>query len=118
MGRPASPAMRESGDRPARLKQIRPSREELRMRMYVSGPLTCCCLFPALLSAAQVKGTVVDPSGAPVAGAQVSVVGRVGVEAQTAASSSGAFVVEPVQTAGAKRVDRAPGFSTRTRAWE
>ncbi|HMD71726.1 MAG TPA: carboxypeptidase regulatory-like domain-containing protein, partial [Bryobacteraceae bacterium] len=84
------------------------------MRMYVSGPLTCCCLFPALLSAAQVKGTVVDPSGAPVAGAQVSVVGRVGVEAQTAASSSGAFELEAVETAGAKLVVTAPGFSTRT----
>jgi outer membrane receptor protein involved in Fe transport len=84
------------------------------MRMYVSGPLACCWLFPALLSAAQVKGTVIDPSGAPIPGAQVSVVGRVGVEAQTTASSTGAFELEAVETAGAKLVVTAPGFSTRT----
>jgi outer membrane receptor protein involved in Fe transport len=84
------------------------------MRMYVSGPLACCWLFPALLSAAQVKGTVIDPSGAPIPGAQLSVVGRVGVEAQTTASSTGAFELEAVETAGAKLVVTAPGFSTRT----
>jgi len=84
------------------------------MRMYVSGPLACCWLFPALLSAAQVKGTVIDPSGAPIPGAQVSVVGRVGVEAQTTASSTGAFELEAVAMAGAKLVVTAPGFSTRT----
>ena len=84
------------------------------MRIYVSGPLACCWLFSALLSAAQVTGTVVDPSGAPIPGAQVSIIGRVGVEAQTAASSSGAFELEIVETAGAKLVVTAPGFSTRT----
>src|ERR1035437_868904 len=113
MGRPAGLEMRESGDRPARLKQIQPSREELRMRIYVSGPLACCWLFPALLSAAQVKGTVIDPSGAPIAGAQVSVVGRVGVEAQTVSSASGGFELSTPGIPGAKLVVTAPGFSTR-----
>ena len=84
------------------------------MRIYVSGPLACCWLFSALLSAAQVTGTVVDPSGAPIPGAQVSIIGRVGVEAQTAASPNGTFQLEAAQTAGAKLVVTAPGFSTRT----
>ena len=84
------------------------------MRIDVSGPLACCWLFPALLSAAQIKGTVIDPSGAPIAGAQVSVVGRVGVEAQTASSASGGFELNTPETAGAKLVVTAPGFSTRT----
>jgi outer membrane receptor protein involved in Fe transport len=84
------------------------------MRIYVSGPLACCWLFPALLSAAQVKGTVTDPSGAPVVGAQVSVVGRVGVEAQTVSSISGGFQLNTRETVGAKLVVTAPGFSTQT----
>ena len=84
------------------------------MRIYVSGPLACCWLFSALLSAAQVTGTVVDPSGAPIPGAQVSIIGRVGVEAQTAASPNGTFQLETAETAGAKLVVTAPGFSTRT----
>jgi outer membrane cobalamin receptor len=82
--------------------------------MYVSGPLACCWLFPAILSAAQVKGTVIDPSGAPIAGAQVSVVGRVGVEAQTVSSTSGGFELDAAETPGAKLVVTAPGFSTQT----
>jgi hypothetical protein len=70
--------------------------------------------FSACLSAAEIKGQVVDPSGAPVAGAQVSVIGRVGVEAQTASSSSGGFQLNTPETPGAKLVVTAPGFSTRT----
>ena len=84
------------------------------MRIYVSGPLACCWLFPAILSAAQVKGTVIDPSGAPIAGAQVSVVGRVGVEARTLSSTSGSFELDAAETPGAKLVVTAPGFSTQT----
>ena len=84
------------------------------MRTYVSGPLACCWLFPALLSAAHVKGTVIDPSGAPIAGAQVSVVSRVGVEAQTVSSTSGGFELSTPGIPGAKLVVTAPGFSTRT----
>jgi outer membrane receptor protein involved in Fe transport len=84
------------------------------MRVHISVPLVCCSLFPALLAAAQVKGTVIDPSGAPIAGAQVSVVSRVGVEAQTVSSTSGGFELNAPETPGAKLVVTAPGFSTRT----
>jgi outer membrane receptor protein involved in Fe transport len=70
--------------------------------------------FSACLSAAEIKGKVVDPSGAPVAGAQVSVVSRVGVDAQTASSIGGAFELNIPETPGAKLVVTAPGFSTQT----
>jgi outer membrane receptor protein involved in Fe transport len=73
-----------------------------------------CLFFSACLSAVEIKGKVVDPSGAPVAGAQVSVVSRVGVEAQTATSASGGFELNTPETPGFKLVVTAPGFSTQT----
>ena len=84
------------------------------MRRKISDVSAFCLFFPAFLSAAQFKGTVIDPSGAPIAGAQVSVVRRVGVEAQTASSISGAFELNAPETPGAKLVVTAPGFSTQT----
>ena len=84
------------------------------MRRCVSSPLACCWFFSACLSAAEIKGTVVDPSGAPVAGARVSIVSRVGVEARTVASAAGAFVLNAPETPEAKLVVTAPGFSTQT----
>jgi outer membrane receptor protein involved in Fe transport len=70
-----------------------------------------CC---ACLSAAEVKGTVVDPSGAPVGGAQVSIVSRLGVEAQTVTSAAGAFELQAAPRADAHLVITAPGFRTAT----
>jgi outer membrane receptor protein involved in Fe transport len=84
------------------------------MRRRISNVAAFCLFFSACLSAAEIKGQVVDPSGAPVAGAQVSVVSRVGVEAQTASSASGGFELNTPETPGAKLVVTAPGFSTRT----
>src|SRR5206468_1453585 len=55
-----------------------------------------------------------DPSGAPVPGAQVSVVGRVGVVAQTTSSAGGAFQLEATETPDQRLVVTAPGFSTFT----
>ena len=84
------------------------------MRRKISDLSAFCLFFSACLSAAEIKGKVVDPSGAPVAGAQVSVVSRVGVEAQTASSTSGAFELNTPETPGAKLVVTAPGFNTQT----
>ena len=86
------------------------------MRIYRSGPLACCFLFSACLSAAQVKGQVVDPSGAPIPGAQVSIVSRVGVEAQTVSALNGGFELNAPDGADMKLVVTAPGFSTATGA--
>ena len=84
------------------------------MRRRISNVSAFCLFFSACLSAAEIKGKVVDPSGAPVAGAQVSVVSRVGVDAQTASSIGGAFELNIPETPGAKLVVTAPGFSTQT----
>jgi outer membrane receptor protein involved in Fe transport len=84
------------------------------MRIFVPGPLTCCLLLSACLSAAEVKGKVVDPSGAPVPNAQISVLSRVGVEGQTLSAANGAFQFNVAAPADAKLVVTAPGFSTAT----
>jgi len=85
------------------------------MRICLSGIVTCCLLFSASLSAAQVKGQVVDPSGAPIPGAQVSMVSRVGVEAQTVSAPDGRFELKAPDL-DVKLVVTAPGFSTATGA--
>jgi len=84
------------------------------MYSNVSGLLACGLVFSACLSAAEIKGTVVDPSGAPVAGAQVSVLDRVGVRAQTVTSPGGACEVSGPDTPDARIVITAPGFNTET----
>lgn len=77
-------------------------------------------IFSACLSAAQVKGKVTDPSGAPVAGAQVSLVNRIGVGAQTTTALNGTFSLEipgAQETSGdpdVRLVVTASGFSTQT----
>ena len=67
------------------------------MRTDVTSLLALLLFFSACLPAApvrEVKGKVTDPSGAPVAGAQVSLVSRIGVEAQTLSALNGAFMLE------------------------
>ncbi len=82
------------------------------MRCFV--PLVCLVVFSACLSAAEIKGKVVDPSGAPVPGAQVSLVGRLGVEASAAAAIDGGFALEAPRTPDSRLVVTAPGFATKT----
>jgi outer membrane receptor protein involved in Fe transport len=84
------------------------------MRIKAPGPLACFLVFSTSLSAAQVKGTVVDSSGAPIPDAQVSVVSRVGVEVQTLSRSNGTFQLDFAERPGARLVVTAPGFSTRS----
>jgi outer membrane receptor protein involved in Fe transport len=80
-----------------------------------AGVLAACCLFfSAGLFASQVKGTVTDPSGAPVSGAQISYVSRVGVEAQTLSATDGSFELDIADIPHARLVVTAPGFSTLT----
>jgi outer membrane cobalamin receptor len=84
------------------------------MRTYASGLCACFLSFSACLSAAQIKGKVFDPSGAPISGAQVSVTTRVGVSAQTITSDTGAFQLNAPDAPDAKIVVTAPGFAART----
>jgi outer membrane receptor protein involved in Fe transport len=76
--------------------------------------LASAALFCTCLSAIEIRGTVLDPSGAPVPGAQVSIVSRLGVEAQTVSTATGTFVLNAGADAGAKLVITAPGFRTTT----
>lgn len=84
------------------------------MRSDVASLLAFLLTFSACLSAAQVKGKIIDPSGAPIAGAQVSLLSRVGVEAQTDAAPNGTFTLEGPTDADTRLVVTAPGFSTQT----
>ena len=87
------------------------------MLRYVSR-LACSLLFSAgLVTAAPattITGTVVDPSGLPVPGAEVALVDRVGVEAQAPVAASGGFELKtpPALAADAKIVITAAGFRT------
>jgi len=96
------------------------SREELRMRIYV-GLLAVLSILSTCLSAAvfegAVKGTVLDPSGAPVAGAQVSIMSRLGVEAQTVTSAAGTFELETGGIADAHLVITARASAPRRCPW-
>lgn len=56
---------------------------------HVSGLLACLAIFSTCLRAAELQGKVNDPSGKPVANAQVSIVSRVGIEAQTVTGPDG-----------------------------
>jgi outer membrane receptor protein involved in Fe transport len=71
-------------------------------------------LLPAAFAASfTIHGTVFDPSGAVIAGAQVSAVNRLGVAVQTTTDISGVFALKTAES-GLRLVVTAPGFETRT----
>src|SRR5262249_3255882 len=81
----------KSGDRPED-RTSRLSREEPHVT-NVSG-LLAFLLFSACLSAAEVKGRVIDPSGAAIGGAEIAVTNRVGVVSRTRSDPGGVFAIE------------------------
>ena len=86
---------------------------------YASGVSAFLLIGSTCLSAAAVKGTVADPSGAAIGGARIAIVDRVGVEAQTVSAANGTFELYTPDTlpGGAKLVVTAPGFQTRELLW-
>ena len=82
----------------------------------VSGLLACLVIFAANLRAADLQGKVIDPSGKPIANAQISIVSRVGVELQSITGPDGAFRIADPGTPDEKVVVNAAGFSTQTLA--
>jgi len=86
------------------------------MPRIASGLVACFLIFSACLSAVELKGKITDQSGAPIPGAQVALVNRVGVVAQTTAGTSGGFLLDAPQTPDTRLVVTAPGFLTRTLA--
>jgi len=72
-------------------------------------------LLPAAIAASfTIHGTVIDPSGAAIVGAQVSAVNRLGVAVQTITDQSGAFALKLADTAGTHLTITAPGFETKS----
>jgi outer membrane cobalamin receptor len=86
------------------------------MRIYAAGLLALFPIFSVCLWAAEVKGTIVDPSGARVAGARVSVVTPLGVLRSFRSSPDGTFACSLPE--GSKLVVTAPGFADRSIAAE
>ena len=84
------------------------------MRRNVPGLLAFFLTLSACLSAAEIKGKIIDPSGAPVSGAQVAAVNRVGVVARTTAAPNGSFQLDALEPPDTRLVVAAPGFTTRT----
>ena len=81
--------------------------------------MRCLLLWLGLLPAATatsftIHGTVLDPSGAAIAGAQVSAVNRVGVASQTVTDVAGGFILKLGETAAMHLTVTAPGFETKT----
>ena len=68
----------------------------------------------AVLAAAEIRGTVLDPSDAAIPNAQVSAVSRSGVVAQTITDSAGRFELKVADPANAHLLVTAPGFETKT----
>lgn len=72
-------------------------------------------LLPAVTATSlTIHGTVLDPSGAAIAGAQVSALNRLGVAQQTATDQAGDFTLKLGETAGTHLSITAPGFETKT----
>src|SRR5271157_3788865 len=86
------------------------------MNRHVPGLLACILTISACVSAAETKGKIIDPSGAPIAGAHVAAINRVGVVAQTTTGPNGAFLLDAPDSPGTQLVVTAPGFTTRTLA--
>jgi outer membrane receptor protein involved in Fe transport len=71
-------------------------------------------LLPAAIAASfTIHGTVVDPSGGALAGAQVSAINRLGVAAQTVTDVAGGFTLRLAATGGVHLAITAPGFETK-----
>ncbi len=84
------------------------------MQIRLQGLAATFLLFSTGLAAASLKGTVADPSGAPVAGAQVAVSVPAGIAARTLTGVNGSFELDTVEAAApdAKLVVAATGFRT------
>jgi outer membrane receptor protein involved in Fe transport len=82
-------------------------------RLFLALPIAAL-LFPCRAPADTMRGTVTDPTNAPIAGAQVAAVNRVGVFTETVTDTSGDFelIVPDVNTF--RLVIAAPGFETKT----
>ena len=87
------------------------------MRNLIS--VFCLALAPALTSVcagAVIRGTVVDPSGAAIPGAQVEALNRVGIVAQTSSNDAGGYELKAPEGEDLRLTVTAPGFASRSLA--
>ncbi|MGA2736280.1 MAG: TonB-dependent receptor [Bryobacteraceae bacterium] len=71
-------------------------------------------LLPGAFAASfTISGTVLDPSGAGIAGAQVSAVNRLGVAQQTSTDQAGGFTLKLSGSGEMRLAITAPGFATK-----
>ena len=99
------------------------------MRSPLSKPLTALFVVAALCAAAaraqeaggapvRVTGVVLDQSGAPVAGAEVTLDAGAGVARRAQTGEDGRFIFEGVAARAGRVTARARGFAPRELAWE
>src|SRR5258708_7911830 len=69
-----------------------------------------CLLAPFALAGETIHGSVTDPSKAPISGAQVAAINRIGVVAQTSTDSAGRFEIPIAE----RLIVTASGFETKT----
>ncbi len=82
------------------------------MRLRSAGLPACLLFFSAGLFGAPIRGRVVDPAGAPIAGARIAAWSRTGAGPQAIASADGSFELDA--PGDAKLVVMAPGFRSMT----
>lgn len=79
-----------------------------------AGLVACCQIISIGLFAADVKGRIVDPSGAGIAGAQIAAINRTGIIARTTSTGDGDYHIDVADTPDNALVVTAAGFATRT----
>jgi outer membrane receptor protein involved in Fe transport len=82
------------------------------MQKNVFGLMAGCLLFSIHLGAAQIQGTVIDPSGLAISGARVALTGRAGVVVETTTNTAGRFELPQAAAATGQLIVMAPGFHT------
>jgi outer membrane receptor protein involved in Fe transport len=83
--------------------------------MKIADRIVLTLLFSlAAAPAAELRGTVVDPSGAGIAGARVAAVNRVGVTAEAATGPDGSFLLRAPEDPATRLTVTYPGFATRS----
>jgi outer membrane cobalamin receptor len=77
---------------------------------YAAGLVACLFTFSSAVYGGSLQGTVVDPSGAPISGAQVALLDKAGVAAQTATSLNGGFAISVPGAISGRLMVTSPGF--------
>ncbi len=100
------------------LSNLFQSRQAVRLLLAVAllAPFTVRCALAQMSGSGTIEGTITDPSGAVVVGAQVSAVNlSTGAETVRTTTKSGAYSLAPLEPATYRITVAAPGFETLVR---